>query len=290
MITQLLKERLTKTESLAHQILVGLAAVYVFSCRFTQSGPVGWLDKVQTNRLDGEYYPVLNLLLCLALFVVPLSGLFLLYAHLKKSINQMMESMMIGARSLKSGNRNIPFVSLLVLLVICMNCGHAQLPTSGQGQTTTATIPSLREQIYSQVREGNTLEALDLLEKTNPQDAQLLKTQFERAHEDFSRGLIGFDDLSMTLARLHYASLEMAPGEAAAEKPAIPRDQVSTLAEAGELETALQLLLPAIEQDATLLFARLHSTGKYYQQGLVSEEQLERLKLNIKFAILEMAE
>jgi hypothetical protein len=84
MINQLLKERLTKTESLAHQILVGLAAVYVFYCRFTQSGPVRWLDGVQANMLDGEYYPVLSLVLCLALFIVPLSGLFLLYAHLKK--------------------------------------------------------------------------------------------------------------------------------------------------------------------------------------------------------------
>ena len=87
-MNQLLKERLTKTESLAHQVLVGLAAVYVFYCRFTQSGPVGWLDKVQANMLDGEYYPVLSLVLCLALFIVPLSGLFLLYAYLKRSINQ----------------------------------------------------------------------------------------------------------------------------------------------------------------------------------------------------------
>ena len=155
---------------------------------------------------------------------------------------------------------------------------------------TKDTPATLKEQIYSQVREGNTAEALDLLEKTNPQEARLLKGQFERAHQDFSRGLIGFDDFAITLARLHYASLEMAPGEATAEKPAIPRDQVRTLAEAGELEAALQLLLPVIELDATLLFARLHSTEKYYQQGLVSEEQLERLKLNIKFAILEMAE
>lgn len=179
--------------------------------------------------------------------------------------------------------------SLAVLL--CTSCTSAQSPAAQEVQVATRdTLATLREQIYSQVREGNTLEALDLLEMTNPQDAQLLKTQFERAHQDFSRGLIEFDDFAITLARLHYASLEMAPREAAAEKPAIPSDQVRTLAEAGELEEALQLLLPALELDATLLFARLHSTEKYYRQGLVSEEQLEQLKLNIKFAILEMAE
>lgn len=86
MINQLLKERLTKIESLAHQILASLAAVYLLYCRFTQSGPVRWLGNVQTNILDGEYYPVLSLLLCLALFIVPLSGLFLSYAHIKKTV------------------------------------------------------------------------------------------------------------------------------------------------------------------------------------------------------------
>lgn len=83
MINQSLKARLTKTEYLAHQILVGLAAVYVFYCRFAQKGPVRWLDSVQSKMLDGEYYPVLSLVLCLALFILPLSGLFLLYAHFK---------------------------------------------------------------------------------------------------------------------------------------------------------------------------------------------------------------
>ena len=71
MINQLLKERLTKTEYLAHQILVGLAAVYVFFCRFTQGGPALWLDGVQANILDGEYYPMLSLVLGLALFIAP---------------------------------------------------------------------------------------------------------------------------------------------------------------------------------------------------------------------------
>lgn len=83
MINQLLKERLTKTEYLAHQIMVGLAAVYVFYCRFTQSGPVGWLDGVQADILDGEYYPVLSLLFGLLIFFLPLNGLFLLYGYLK---------------------------------------------------------------------------------------------------------------------------------------------------------------------------------------------------------------
>ena len=97
------------------------------------------------------------------------------------------------------------------------------------------TLPTLRDQIYSKVRDGNTAEALDLFEKTTPQDALLLRAQFERVHKDFSRGLIGFDDFAITLARIH-------------------------------------------------------STEKYYQQGLVSEDQLDRLKLNVKFAILEMAD
>ncbi|MBX2891212.1 MAG: hypothetical protein KF734_09820 [Saprospiraceae bacterium] len=87
MTNKMLKERLTKTEYMAHQILVGVAAVYVFYCRFTQSGLVGWLDGVQANMLDGEYYPVLSLLLGLLIFFLPLNGLFLLYAHLKKSTN-----------------------------------------------------------------------------------------------------------------------------------------------------------------------------------------------------------
>ncbi len=76
-----LAERLTKNEYLAHQVLVGLAAIWIFYGRFTQSGPVRWLDGLQASLMDGDYYPMLSLVLCLALFIVPISGLFLWYAH-----------------------------------------------------------------------------------------------------------------------------------------------------------------------------------------------------------------
>ncbi len=87
MINRLLAERLNKKEYLAHQVSVGLAAIWIFYCRFTQTGPVRWLDGMQANLLDGEYYPFLSLVLCLALLIVPLSGLFLLYAHFKQKIS-----------------------------------------------------------------------------------------------------------------------------------------------------------------------------------------------------------
>lgn len=87
MNNEMQKEHISKTENWVRNISVGLAAVYVFYCRFTQSGPVGWLDGVQANMLDGEYYPVLSLLFGLLIFFVPLLGLFTLYEHLKKSIN-----------------------------------------------------------------------------------------------------------------------------------------------------------------------------------------------------------
>lgn len=181
---------------------------------------------------------------------------------------------------------------LFPALLFHYSCTPAQSPSSQEAQVETVnTLPTLRAQIFRQVREGNTAEALDLFEKSNLQDARLFKAQFEKMHQDFSKGLIGFDDVAMTLARIHYAILEMTPGEApAAEKTAISNEQIRKLAEEGELEEALHLLLPVIEKDATLLQARLHSTEKYYKQGLVSEEQLDRLKLNVKFAILELAD
>lgn len=185
------------------------------------------------------------------------------------------------------------YTSFLFPLAVLLwtSCPFAQPLSSRDAQVATQdTLPTLREQIYSQVRDGKTAEALALLEKTKPEDTQLLKAQFERVQQDFSRGLIGFDDFAITLARLHYATLEMVPGATAVEKAAIPRAQVRKLAEEGELEEALRLLLPAIELDATLLFARLHSTEKYYKQGLVTDAQLDRLKLSVKFAILELAE
>jgi hypothetical protein len=87
MINRLLAERLNKNENHAHTILAGVAAVWIFYCRFTQAGPVRWLDGMQANLLDGEYYPFLSLVLYLALLIVPLSGLFLLYAHFKQKIS-----------------------------------------------------------------------------------------------------------------------------------------------------------------------------------------------------------
>ncbi|MBK6622148.1 MAG: hypothetical protein IPG32_15180 [Saprospirales bacterium] len=81
------------------------------------------------------------------------------------------------------------------------------------------------------------------------------------------------------------------PGETPAGNAAgVPNDQVRKVAEDGELEAALQMLLPAFEKDATLQLARLHSTEKYFQQGLVTEAEWSQEKLKIKFAILELAE
>ncbi|MBK6903537.1 MAG: hypothetical protein IPH04_12245 [Saprospirales bacterium] len=189
--------------------------------------------------------------------------------------------------------RILPILTLLLLSFICISCGHyAQQPASRQGRATiTDTIPPLREQIYLQVRNGNTTEALALLEKTGHQAVPLFKDQFQRAHKDFSMGLTSFEDHAITLARIHYAILEYTPGETDAGNAAgVPKDQVRKLAEEGELEAALQMLLPAFEKDATLQLARLHSTEKYFQQGLVTEAEWSREKLKIKFAILELAE
>lgn len=76
MINRLLSERLTKNEYLTYQALVALVAIWIFYCRFYQSGPVDWLDTVQARYLlDGDYYPVLSLVVGLALFLIPISGL-----------------------------------------------------------------------------------------------------------------------------------------------------------------------------------------------------------------------
>ncbi len=104
-------------------------------------------------------------------------------------------------------------------------------------------------------------------------------------------GLVSFEDHAIALARVHYAILECTPGETPAGNAAsVPNDQVRKVAEDGELEAALQMLLPAFEKDATLQLARLHSTEKYFQQGLVTEAEWSQEKLKIKFAILELAE
>ena len=177
------------------------------------------------------------------------------------------------------------------VLLLWTSCTVAKPPPAQNAQVERETVLTQREQILNEVQKGNTEEALDLLERTSPQEAILLKGQFERVHKDFSRGLIGFDDFAITLARIHFAILEWAPAKTTkTDVDAIPRDQIRKLAEAGALEEALQLLLPAMEEDATLMLARIRSTQGYYNQGLVSEEQLDRLKLNLKFGILELVE
>ena len=180
---------------------------------------------------------------------------------------------------------------LFTVLQLWTSCTIAQPPSTKDAQVAGDTVLTQREQILNEVRIGNTGEALNLLERTSPQEAILLKGQFERVHKDFSRGLIGFDDFAIALARIHFSILEWAPAKTTkTDVDAIPRDQIRKLAEAGALEEALQLLLPAMEEDATLMLARIRSTQGYYNRGLVSEEQLDRLKLNLKFGILELVE
>lgn len=181
---------------------------------------------------------------------------------------------------------------LLAILLLWTSCTAAKRPSTQDAPVAAGdTLLTQREQIFNEVREGNTAKALALLEKTKPQDALLLKAQFEQAHKDFSRGLIDFDDFAITLARIHFAIVEWAPGETTqATVATTSKNQVRELAEAGELEEALHLLLPAMEEDAILMLARLHSTEKCYQQGLIPEDQLDQLKLKLKFAILEMVE
>ena len=180
---------------------------------------------------------------------------------------------------------------LFTILLLWASCTVTKPPSTQDAQVAGESVLTQREQIFNEVRKGNTGGALDLLEKTSNQEAILLKAQFEKAHKDFSRGLIYFDDLAITLARIHFAIVELAPPKTSeVNVAAIPKDQVRKLAEAGELEEALQLLLPSMEEDATLMLARIRSTQSYYNQGLVREEQLDRLKLNVKFGILELVE
>jgi hypothetical protein len=84
MLDKLLRERLSKNEYRTYNVFLVLAGLWVLYGMFDESGLPGWLGYIQATYLfDGRYYPMLTFILSFLLILLPLGGLFLLYAKIR---------------------------------------------------------------------------------------------------------------------------------------------------------------------------------------------------------------
>ena len=128
------------------------------------------------------------------------------------------------------------------------------------------------------------------MKKAGIKDAILQQSRFEEGQKHFSAGLINYEDWAITQARINYAILEILPQQVPETTTApIPRDQIKKLTEAGQLEAALRLLIPAKPFDGTLVLARIKTAEKNYKLGLIDAANLDRIRGQVSFAILEMS-
>ena len=147
-----------------------------------------------------------------------------------------------------------------------------------------------RDTIIFLVSEGNTTDALQLLIDAGFEDALLQVARFNASKKQFSKGLINYEEWSLTQAQINSAILEMTPSHTKAEKSlVIPQGRITKLVEAGKLEDALRLLFPAKPDDSALMLARLKSAQEYYTMGTIDSASLKQIKSLITLAILEIS-
>lgn len=163
------------------------------------------------------------------------------------------------------------------------------LPRKSSPQQPSGVInEASREEIFHLVREGDTEGALDILAKTGNQTAIHLRDMFKKSRQKFSAGLIALEDWSSILTRTNYSLVEMIPKRPASDLlPTVPFEKVEELAEAGKLEEALLLLLPANEEFASIQLARLRSMQKHRDQKFMGKDHVSTTEARIKYAILE---
>jgi hypothetical protein len=84
MLDKLLRERLSQNEYRAYNALLILTALWLLYGMFDHSGLPGWLEYIQATYLfDGRYYPMLSFIVSFAFVLLPLGGIFLIYAKIK---------------------------------------------------------------------------------------------------------------------------------------------------------------------------------------------------------------
>ncbi len=86
MIDHYLRDRLDRNTYRGYNAVLILTVLWHLYCMFDHSGLVGWFSGVQARCLPGGmYFPILSFALALFVSILPLAGLFLLYARLKEN-------------------------------------------------------------------------------------------------------------------------------------------------------------------------------------------------------------
>lgn len=169
--------------------------------------------------------------------------------------------------------------------------------------TSKAAIESCS--IHKLVAEGKTKDALQCLIEGGNKDALLLKQSFDDAKKMWDAGIISYEEWTITQNRVNYAILELVKldpttdttknnGSAQeAKKEGLTlqtKTKVKELVQNDKTEDALRLFCDFSNNDCILLLARLTNAKKHLDQGLIAQEDFDRIKHQINFGILTLLE
>jgi ribosomal protein S20 len=125
-----------------------------------------------------------------------------------------------------------------------------------------------------------------------PDDVRkLFSTQLNENKRQFSLGTINFETWSTARNKIGQALLEADPNLTLSpgHQP-IDKNKINAWLDAGQADLALEYLQNAGSKIAFLLEGRLTRVNQAYKRGIIPEEEANREKSRIKYAIITLAE
>ena len=149
--------------------------------------------------------------------------------------------------------------------------------------------PRLLRRIQQLISEGHTGAAIELLLQGNYPNADLFKSRFENAAEDFAGHRIKFEEWLRSLTRINHSIMSLWPEEA---KPLIGADfknTIENLLKEEKIMEALQQMMEKGFSDAFLSKGRFVLAQTHFAEK-PNQKDWEAIKIQIKSAILYMLE
>ncbi|MFM9950306.1 MAG: hypothetical protein ACKV1O_20390 [Saprospiraceae bacterium] len=188
------------------------------------------------------------------------------------------------------------YLLFALLLLVTVSCGPRVVPpaigpTEAPDEMETAAADVLKNPSIFQLIAADSLEgALDAGHL--PDDVRsLFSTQLNETNSQFNLGTISFETWSITRNKIGLSLLEAEPNLTLSpgHQP-IDKNKINTWLDAGQADLALDYLQNAGSKIAFLLKGRLTRVNQAYRRGIIPEEEANREKSRIKYAIITLAE
>ncbi len=188
------------------------------------------------------------------------------------------------------------YLLFALVLLVTVSCGPrvtttAIEPTEAPDEVKTAAADVLKNPSIFQLIAADSLEgALDAVHL--PDDVRkLFSSQLNESKRQFSLGTISFETWSITRNKIGLSLLDAGPNLTLppGHQP-IDKNKINAWLDAGQADLVLDYLQNAGSKIAFLLEGRLARVNQAYKRGIIPEEEANREKSRIKYAIITLAE